>query len=193
MFAKVLSRFMIVLILSGCVAQSARADIKVISKDPEARISRESDALWSCRQDGTRYVLEREDSGILLFKKESRIIARGMPKGDKLTLNTESGTVYASFKFKSDKIKCTPDGSSAEWEFKIKSGKIKVMYGGMEQGKIKFYPDTGKVKAKNRMGNTEAEFKGLSALSAAPGVYLITSADAEKRICLGLVLLMMGK
>lgn len=193
MIAKIFSRVLVALIVCvwGCLP--AQADIKVISKDTEARIAKESPGQWSFRTEGTRYVLESDTEGILAFKKEDKILARGKPKGEKLTLTTDGSTVYAYFKFSVDKIKMSPDGSSSLWEFKIKPDKIKVSYGGVEYGKVKFYKDSWKVKAKNRQGNTEAEFKGMDALSAAPGAYLASSLDRDKRICVVLTLLMMGR
>lgn len=173
--------------------QSVQADIRVISKEAEAAISKETGNVWSCRQKGTRYVLDTDAQGKVTFEKESKVLAQGTFKADKLTLSMENGEIYAYLKFAPDKIKFSQDSTDSLWEFKLNDDKIKVVYGASEYGKVKYYPETKKLKAKNKAGNTEVEFKGADGLSAAAGAYLVSNLDPEKRICLVLILLSMGK
>lgn len=184
---------MVIVLAVVFFGQAALADIKVVSKDPEAVMAGESDGSWSCSQSGTRYVLGKDGAGTVTFKKDSRILAQGTFKGDKLTMNDGTGALYAYLKFDADKIKFSPDNTVNLWEFKIKDEKIKVVYGEADMGKIKYYKDTHKIKAKNNAGNTEAEFKGVSAISLAPAAYLVSSLDSEKKIFLSLLFLSMGK
>lgn len=189
-FVKRIVFIVIVLVFYG---QAVHADIRVISKDSESAMSKEGDTVWTCRHAGTRYVLETDAQGKVTFEQDSKVIAQGTFKGDKLSVSTETGGLYAYFKFSPEKIKFSPDNPESLWEFKIKGDKIKVVYGGSDYGKVKYYPETQKIKAKNMSGNTEAEFKGINAMSAAPCAYLVTGLDAEKRIFLALILLSMGK
>jgi len=175
------------------VCHAAAKDIRLkLSSGEEARISRSEDSRWAYRSGTQVYELETDDAGTLVFKKGGRTLASGRFKGEKITLTAETGGCFLRLKIKPGKIKVFPDTSSAPWEFKVKPGKVKVVYDGVDFGKVKLYPDTGKLKAKDRTGNTVAEMRGLETLNAAPGAFLVESFSRDQSVFMALFLLSAG-
>lgn len=182
------------LLVGQSVCHAAGKDIRLkLSSGEEARISRSEDGSWAYRCGKEEaYDLEMDNAGSLVFKKNRRILASGRFKGEKITLTAETGGWFLSLKVKPGKIKVFPDTSSSPFEFKVKPGKVKVVYGGVDYGKVKYYPDTGKLKAKDSMGNTVAEMRGLYTLNAAPGAFLVESFSRDQSVFMALFLLSAG-
>lgn len=177
-------------------AASVSAQDKIKIKGPDGRVAIVTSpysGFWEYAEAGTTWTLKKEQNGKLLFKKGSDTLATGKFKGQKLTVKTPTGDSYLNLKTKSDKIKFTFDASGNEWEFKSKTDKIKIRFDGVEYGKVKYYPDTGKLKAKDKNGNTVSEAKGYSALSAAPGVFVVKHLPEDKAAFLVLFLFSSGK
>jgi hypothetical protein len=175
-------------------ALAAMDDIRLaLPSGEEARISVDRQGTWHFRQGGNTYALEKDQGGRLVFKKESKALATGRFKGEKLSMVTPSGEAYLLLKFTSDKVKVAQSATDAPWAFKFKSEKVKVVHLGVEYGKVRYYSDSGKIKAKDRSGKAVAEIRGSSALTGAPGAFLVNGLSADKSVCLALLLLSNGK
>lgn len=111
-------------------------------------------------------------------------VATGKLKAEKVELEA-GGAFYALVKNRDDKVKVyltDPEGSA--WEFKRKPDKIKVVKDEVEVGKVKFYPDDGKLKVKDAADAEVLEAKGAPGLQVGPGLVLAEKAgelDATKR------------
>jgi hypothetical protein len=175
-------------------ALAAMDDIRLfLPSGEEARISVDRQGTWHFRQGGNSYALEKAQDGELVFKKESKPLATGRFKGEKLSMVTPSGEAYLLLKITSDKVKVAQSATDAPWAFKFKSEKVKVVHLGVAYGKVKYYSDSGKIKAKDRSGSAVAEIRGSSALTGAPGAFLVNGLSDDKRVCLALLLLSSGK
>lgn len=181
------------LLLGQSICHAAGKDIRLkLASGEEARISRSEDGRWAYRCGTEAYGLETDNAGSLVFTKNRRTLASGRFKGEKITLTAETGDWFLSLKLTPGKIKFFPDTSASPLEFKIKPEKVKVVYGGVDFGKVKYYPDTGKLKAKDNMGNTVAEMRGLDKLNAAPGAFLVESFSRDQSVFMALFLLSAG-
>lgn len=185
---------MFCLLLTCGTSLAGQDDIRMIfSSGDEARISKDVTGDWQFNQGAETYALEKDTKGALVFKKGYQTLASGRFKGEKLDMTTGSGDAFLNLKVTADKIKFSEPGSSTPWELKIKSDKIKLVYGDVEYGKVKYYPETGKIKAKDRMGKTVAEIRDHSGLTAAPGAFLAENFPKDKAVFLALFLISHGK
>lgn len=186
--------FLLCLALCAGTALGAMGDIRLTGiAGGKARISVDSEGAWHFRQGADTYALAMDQNGRLVFKRNFQPIATGRLKGEKLIMVTPSGAAYLLLKIGSDKIKVRQNATEAPWEFKFKSGKVEVTHLGVKCGKVKYYPDSGKIKAKDRSGSTVAELRGSLQLTGAAGAFLITELSTDKAVCLTLFLLSNGK
>nr|WP_319490496.1 hypothetical protein [uncultured Desulfobacter sp.] len=184
---------LVCLIAGSGLCRAAVNDIHLkLSSGVETRISKDEDGAWTWQAGAEMYTLAMEKAG-LVFKRGQTILATGRIKGEDVTLTTASGGTFLGLKCRADKIKVVLNASSPPWEIKFKGNKVKIVHSGTEYGKVKFYSETGKIKAKDSQGNAVAEMKELSALSAAPGVFLIEPLTQDQAVFLALYILSAGK
>jgi hypothetical protein len=158
---------------------------------------RHQGSRWELRDGGQTYALESTGGYAFKFYEGGSLTAEAGFKEDKLKFKSGDGTLWLKLKFKreegKEKIKVSLVEEEAEpWALKIKEDKVKVEKGETEVGKVKYYPDTGKLKLKDAQDNEVASTKDLNRLSAALGVFLI-DLDPGRRYCLLLTLLALGK
>ncbi len=152
-------------------------------------LERAATGTWTLADSGTVHELVRTGDD-LEVRTKGTTTAKGRLKGDKLELARGDGSPLVSVGFKPDKVKLQLPGG-ALWELKHKEDKIKVTRGEAEIGKVKHYPDTGKLKVKDASDVEVAALKDWPGLAGAPGVFLIERAgeiDAAGRAALLLVL-----
>lgn len=148
--------------------------------------------FWEYADSGTIWTLEKKNNH-LVFKKNGSVSATGTFKGNKLKMNSSSGKLFLTLKTSSEKLKFSFDETGNEWEFKQTSDKIKVRFDGIEYGKVKYYPDTGKIKAKNKNGATVSEVKHQSRISMFPGVFLVNTLPDDKSAFLVLLIISIAR
>ena len=102
-------------------------------------------------------------------------------------------TGYLVVKMKPGKIKIALSEGSEPFSLKFKENKVKVKRGDEVFGKVKFYPDTGKLKVKDKDNKPVARIKNAGKLRAAPGVFLIKDLDRDRRDFLLALLFGLGK
>jgi hypothetical protein len=184
---------LVCLIAGSGLCCAAANDIHLkLSSGVEARISKNDQGAWIWQVGAEIYTLVMEKAG-LVFKHGGTILATGRIKGEDVTLTTASGDTFLGLKCRADKIKVVLNASSPPWEIKFKGDKVKIVQSNTEYGKVKFYSETGKIKAKAPQGNAVAEMKGRSALSAAPGVFLIEPLTQDQAVFMALYILSAGK
>ncbi len=148
---------------------------------------------WQLLAAGTRYGLVRSGDW-LTCRKGDTDLARGRPGPDGVTFASETGP-FLKIRLKPDKVKVyKTDDDPAPIAFKVKPEKIKVVQGEEVLGKVKYYPDTGKMKAKDAAGNEVVLVQGMDRLSSVPAPYLAGErlTDAQ-RSCLALYLMSVGR
>nr|WP_321400764.1 hypothetical protein [uncultured Desulfobacter sp.] len=180
----------LVCLIAGLGVCSATAnDIHLtLSSGFDARISKNDQGAWTWQAGAEMYTLAMEKAG-LVFKRGQTILATGRIKGEEVTLTSASGDTFLDLKCRADKIKVVLNAASPPWEIKFKGDKVKIVHSDREYGKVKFYSETGKTKAKDSQGNAVAEMKGRRELSAAPGVFLIEPLTQDQAVFLALYLL----
>lgn len=184
---------LVCLIAGSGFCSAAAGDIHLkLSSGVEIRISKSEDGAWTWQGGAEIYTLVMENAG-LVFKHGQTTLATGRIKGENVALTTESGDAFLDLKCRADKIKVVLNASFQPWEIKFKGDKVKVVHGDTEYGKVKYYGETGKIKAKDPQGNAVAEIKGLRALSAAPGVFLIEPLTQDQAVFMALYILSAGK
>ncbi|MBN1671682.1 MAG: hypothetical protein JXR37_11640 [Kiritimatiellae bacterium] len=176
---------------------SARADeatyTLVYAGGKTVSITRVSDKKWTATESGATLTVELgEKNSVTLLAGDTRI-AEAEAKGGKIKLAEPNGTFYLEIKFQADKTKVTVTDGEDPYEFKAKDDKIKVARGSSEYGKIKYYPDTGKLKVKDLIETEVAVSRDIKQLTAAPGVFAIPNLEAQKRTFIMLVLFAFGK
>ena len=175
------------------VCSAADNDIHLtLSSGVDALISKNEQGAWTWQVGAEMYTLAMEKAG-LVFERGETILATGRIKGEEVTLTTASGGTFLGLKCRADKIKVMLNAASPPWEIKFKGDKVKIVRSDTEYGKVKYYAETGKTKAKDPQGNAVAEMNGLRALSAAPGVFLIAPLTQDQAVFLVLYLLSAGK
>lgn len=185
-------RFFTMTILLMLVAASpvmAGMDVSLVkADDSKISISNPYGDLWEYSENGESWSLNCSDNGKVVFRKGYGTLAEGKFKGSKLQLNTVNNDFFIRLKIKSDKIKISWSKSDDFWELKQKSDKVKVKRNDIEYGKIKFYPETGKLKAKDRFGETVVEIKKIEKLTAAPGAFLMTDLSKDQQVFMAILL-----
>jgi len=181
------------LIAGSGLCRAAANDIHLkLSSGVDVLISKNDQGAWTWQAGAEIYTLVMEKAG-LVFKRRETLLATGRIKGEDVTLTTASGDTFLDLKCRADKIKVVLNASSSPWEIKFKVNKVKIVHSGTEYGKVKYYGETGKIKAKDPQGDAVAEMKGLSALSAAPGVFLIEPLTQDQAVFMALYLLSAGR
>ncbi len=187
-----MKRIMIAVLMLLALGVTAQDTIKIkFGNGSDVKVRREGNE-WECKIPDrlVAKVVEGRDVSLL---RNDEIVATGNLKSDKLVLSKPDGTAYAGLNFKAEKIKITLGDDAKVWELKDKGEKYKVRVGEVEFGKVQYYPDNQKNKAKDASGNTVAETKSIGRRSASLGAYLIANADDETKAFLLMILLALGK
>ena len=132
-------------------------------------------------------VLVVSESGEVQFTDPEKRRYHGTLRGGKLALQDGAGKLVVEVSFSAEKVKATV--GDRVYELKVSEDKIKVRLGEESYGKVKYYPDTGKVKAKDDEENTVIESKSFDRNTGALGAFLIPdiSADLQTFLCLLLI------
>jgi hypothetical protein len=177
---------------------AAAGEIKIVFNGATVTVKK-SGSRWEMTDGGKTYTVEETGNSTYKFLENGDQVATGAFKeADKFKFKTSDGKLYMKLKFKNEdganKIKISLEDTELEpWSLKFKEDKVKVMKGDTELGKVKFYPEDNKLKAKDASEKEVAQTKDLTRLSAALGPYLISELDPAHRNCLILILLAMGK
>ena len=177
---------------ASVAAEPAKATIEITGKKTIKAVK--SGKAWTAVVDGKQLSATPGGKGGFTLKSGAAIVAAGKTKEDKLKFRTKNGAFYMSLKFKTDKIKIgLKEDDPAPWEIKFYPDKTKVKRSEKELGKINYYPENKKLKAKNAAGATVAECKDLKKKSAALAPFLMDGLDSQKKAFLALILLAMDK
>ncbi len=159
----------------------------------EVVVSQEGNTFSATEAGSTLSVTVAQD-GTVTCKKGATVLATGKRGADKIELDEPSGRFYLWVRFKAEKTKVSFQVEEEEpYSFKVRDDKIKVCKGETVLGKVKYYPDSGKVKVKDKNEAEVAVSRDLGRLSAAPGVLLLPGLDRNKRNIVLLLLLASGK
>ncbi len=180
------------LLVAGAVQGREPTTISIQRNARVMEIQETRPGAWTCRADGNRLVVEVTGGDVKLLR-DGRRVAAGKVDGARLEVTGADGAAVFSFKFYPDKTKVFLPGRTDPIEFKRKEDKVKVVVKGEEVGKVKYYGDTGKLKAKNAAGEVVAQTRDMGRLSAALAPFVVADLNEDLRIQLCLVLLALGK
>jgi len=152
-------------------------------------VKRVSENKWTLSEGGKTFAIVLGGAEHQLFAGDKQV-ATAKLKEDKLKVE---GDVAFQLKFKADKIKLTLAEGGPEWDLKYKEDKVKVVKGETELGKVKFYPDKGKLKVKDAGEQELAVSRDIGGLTAAPAPLLIPELSPEQRDLIMLTLFAMNK
>jgi hypothetical protein len=152
-------------------------------------VKRESENKWTLAEGGKTYAIVLGAAEHQLFAGGKQV-ATAKLKEDKLKV---AGDVTFQLKFKADKIKLSLSEGGPEWDLKYKEDKVKVVKGETELGKVKYYPDKGKLKVKDAGEQELAVSRDIGGLTAAPAPLLIPELSPEQRDLIMLTLFAMNK
>lgn len=175
----------ILLVSSGAVFAES-GDIEVTLQNGRLVIRQFDDTTVLSIWRGKTRLLRIASNGEVAYTDSFRRDYLGRLKSAKLQLTELPGAATVEFKFYEDKVKITIDGN--EFQLKDQGEKFKIEYNGEELGKIVYYPDNGKTKAKTNDGITVAETSDMGYLSASLGAFLLPDASEELSV---LILLML--
>jgi len=150
-----------------------------------------TDDMWEAVEGGATFAVKR-DGAEIVFTVGGVTKASGELEGGKLKLRDADKGLYFEIKLSADKIKVALEPDGVPWELKAKGDKFKVVRDEEELGKVKFYPDTRKLKVKNAAEEEVAVARDAWGLTAAAGVFLMDGLDVEKRNAILLTLLLLG-
>jgi len=152
-----------------------------------------SDA-WTMTVEGQTYSLSRQADGTLSFTQGSTRIASGKLSGDTLVMNGAEKP-FLTVKIGAEKIRFSlVAGDPDPLLFKFKDDKIKVGRDTFEIGKVKFYADTRKLKAKTEAEVEVAVARDCERLSAVLAPFLLEKElPLEQRVFLALLMMSLGR
>lgn len=184
------NRLILILILfaSGITYAKEHAKFNIKNGATNFEITHTESGEWTCNVDGNDLVVKRSDNAYELYRWGGRF-ATGEMNAGKLNLYESGDFALFSLKLSDEKIKLCIGNSIESIEFKIKPDKIKVVEKGAEVGKVKFYADTGKCKAKNAREETVAESNDFETCSVALAPFVVQDIDKEIRLFSVLILL----
>ncbi len=190
MIRRLLILTIILFTLSSVSAYAGRGDSIIIKRNgkSEASVSNPYGSLWEYTETGNTWSVNSSDNGKVVFKKGYDTLAEGKFKGSKLEMQSVYGDLFLKLKVTPEKIKVNWNKTKDTWVLKRKEDKIKARLNDMEYGKIKFYSDKGKLKAKDRFDKVVAEIKSFDRLSFAPGAFLMTELSNDQKIFLAMLL-----
>ena len=190
MFKNVLlaTGFLLTATVSATNAAPAKLKIEIDGGKSTLSVTQEGPSAWACTVDSVTFKVKVDGDNVLCHRDTS-LVAQGSIRDGKIAISTPDDAFFAETKLKADKTKVRFSKDGATWEFKVKGDKLKVRTGDKKYGKVKFYPETGKTKAKDAQGRTVAACRGMGRPSAALGVFLIPDLTPPKRDFLVLLLL----
>ena len=166
-----------------------------ISLDNGARsieVHETSPGLWTCRIGDITWSVQRQGPNIAV-RRDDTTVGTGTLEAGKLKVRAKDGALLFALTVRDDKVKLVVQGSATPYEFKYKENKIKVVYRDEAVGKVKFYPESGKLKAKGPDDQVVAVSRDLGRLSASLGPFLVPGLDDATRVPVVLTLLALGK
>ena len=173
-------------------ASSSSDTIKYKIKDGNdnnfAKVKQMKAGRWTATLGDRKYSLEKSDKYKFALPDGTEYKARR--NGDKLKLKNGEDTLL-EMKFYDEKVKVIPAGGKT-YEFKYKDQRIKVTLDDRELGKVKFYPDTGKLKAKDADDKEVAVLKGYGKVNPALAPLLIPDLNEDLKVFLMLYFFMEG-
>ncbi len=180
----------ILFVLSSVSVFAVIGDSITIKRDgkSEASVSNPYGSLWEYSENGNTWSVNNSDNGKVVFKKDYDTLAEGKFRGSKLEMKSINGNLYLKLKITAEKIKINWNTGDDTWSLKRKESKIKAKYNDMDYGKIKYYPDNGKLKVKDRFDTVVAEIDKFDRLCFAPGAFLMTDLSNDQKIFLSLLL-----
>jgi hypothetical protein len=160
----------------------------------QIHVRKVGDSSWQAELDGKTYLLRTEAGNRYLFSPPGERPVDGMLKDGKMKM-MRGGAIFMEVKLGPEKIKVNPTGREADtWSFKLKGEKIKVSRLDIEMGKVKYYPESGKLKAKDSNGLEAAASKDIGRLSASLAPFLMGEpVTREQRIFLVLLCFAIGR
>ncbi|MBF0551830.1 MAG: hypothetical protein HQK60_15010 [Deltaproteobacteria bacterium] len=181
---------LVMMLLGSVLVKEAAAAGQIITYGPGKQLAIDKDREgWQAIAEGQAYTLRVDAQGAITFLKNGRAVANGKLRGSTVKLSA-AGSSYGQLKLKADKIKIalTDDGFYG-WTLKYKTEKIKVLKDKKKVGKIAFYSNTGKLKAKNVKNQEVAVLTGAGRLSGILAPFLMgNEVNLDRRVCLVLVL-----
>ena len=153
--------------------------LKLKSSNEKFLSLRNNNNQWLAKSPTTKFKLKRKGDKYFLASKESTY--RLKLKENKIKVYTQENNFSFVVKWKTDKIKISQqkDGSNP-WELKLVKNGYKIVKDNIEIGKIKFYPEKGKIKVKDWYGAVIATMKSEK-LFPSPAVALFDNfGDQEK-------------
>jgi hypothetical protein len=143
--------------------------------------------------DGLRWSLQEKPGSGYAFTLPDGETLVAEQKGEKIKV-ARKGKPWLEVKVTTEKIKVySPENETNEWDLKFKGDKIKVSRGNVDLGRVKYHPDTGKLKAKNPDGTEIAVCKGGHKLSAFVAPFLMRDAPVEQTMFLSLLVLSLDR
>ena len=160
--------------------------------ETQVKIKKMGEGRWTARIDDNKYVLQTKGKGKYEYKwPDGQLDGKLTPDKFKLKKGEED---FLEVKFTDEKIKIKLPNSSNDWELKYKDNRFKVEEDNVEVGKVQYYPDTGKLKAKDNADNQVAEMKDAGRLRAAVAPFLMGEAvPMEQRLFLVLLFFSLDK
>ncbi|MGA1871503.1 MAG: hypothetical protein ACMUJM_23495 [bacterium] len=157
------------------------------------------EGTWTGTEKGRSFTVSLTKDGKVTYfsgnegKGGKEMIAQGVMNSGKLRMTQSDGAFYAYIQCRAEKIKIELSEGAEPFEMKISDEKIKVRQHDKVYGKIKYYPDTDKTKAKDEKGIEVAYSKSFSHTTAVLGAFLLPSIDQKMRTFICLFLLAAGK
>jgi major membrane immunogen (membrane-anchored lipoprotein) len=154
-----------------------------------AKVKQMKAGRWTATLGDRKYSLEKSDKYKFALPDGTEYKARR--DDDKLKLKNGEDTLL-EMKFYDDKVKVIPAGGKT-YEFKFKEDqRVKVTLDDREIGKVKYYSDSGKLKAKDADDKEVAVLKGYNKINPALAPLLVPDLSEELKVFLMLYFFMEG-
>ena len=160
----VLAGLMILLSLPSTSWADGKLKITYGQNETEMEL-KQNGTEWTATEGADVFVIDYKNGKEFSLTKNGKALASGTLATGKLALTGDS--FFLELKFKEEKIKVFSSSGAMPYEIKMKEDKVKVVWSELEYGKVKFYADTQKLKAKDKDDTEVAVMKDAGKLRSA--------------------------
>lgn len=170
----------------SCLPEAAAAEYSITYGPARTLTVRmERQGAWIAIERESLFGVTLKGNKEVEFYLDEKKVGTGTFKGEKLKTSWQAHPLFTEVKFHPEKIKVHVREGEVPWEIKYKKDKIEVVRDGKEYGKVKFYPESGKLKAKARAKDqSESEVAVLrkaDGLTGALAPFLMEGLDEAAR------------
>lgn len=179
---------LLLLAAAQCALAAETAGAKITYDGTRSVVLAKSDDGWTLDAPGQKWSLTTAKDGTMSLRRGETLVASGKQAKAELDLTSPAGR-FLKLQLAAEKTHIWLDAEAKPIECKLKEGQIRVSLDGKELGRVKYYADTKKAKAKSAADQEVAVMRDARGPTAALAPFLMgAEVPDEKRMALVLLL-----